>query len=621
MRFRSPDEPADPLAFMVREIREHVDAGETCEKLAPFAHVARTGSETAMKPFLRRGMDPVRTIFERILDRRQDVGQNRMSHSTVPFLNSESATEPRMNRRFLCTGFFRFCWILQLFVWFLQSETQAQDTLRYRFAPESRVVYDVKISAVLGDIREVREGTLTLESVESTDQQTTLKASGNLNLRRQSRDGSPVMVMPDFRFGPPVGDFVNIRPAPFSIDRTGNLVDIEVQTSLPYMLGDYEQLVLDELPKSARDTAWKREREVSVIKNVRSSPFPRMIRPPGFGPPRGFGHPRGFGPPGADDEDADPRSATETVNWKVESREDGGVQVSKTYLLKTDDKVNGRPRRQMTGEGEMTFDPVKGLWKSGLMRYEIEIHEDGVSATFPVTVTFRLLTEAEAAKRAAEAEAAKSRNEAAMKQAAEAAKPKPISAEDRKELLADLRSGDERTIQKAGDRLAKAVVSSGADPEIAKALAAAAASTTGFPRASVAKALAVWATPAQEKDLIRLLSTGDFMVRGPAIQGLAKCPTKSAARVLVMELKELGSRAEASKALKTMKPEHLESEIIPLLSDKDVFTRGEAAKILQEVGTKNSLPALIKLRDSGQPFAENAAKDAIRAIELRQEAR
>jgi hypothetical protein len=499
----------------------------------------------------------------------------------------------------------------------------AQERLRYRFAADSRVVYDVKISALLGDVREVREGTLTLEIEDSTDQETTIMASGNLGVRRQSRDGSPVMSMPNFRFGydGPVSDLITIRPSRFSIDKSGGLVDIEVQTALPYMLGDFEQIVLDELPKSPTEETWTREREVSVIKNARSSPFPNMIRPPGFGP-RGFGGPPGFrapgfGPPGSGPNQEDSRSAREKAVWKIESREGGGIQVAKTYELKTDDKVNGRPRRQMTGGGEMTFDPLRGHWKSGLMQYDIEIQDDGVAVNIPVTVSFKRLTEAEIAKRAEEASASKARHEAIMKKAAEDAKPRPLSPEDRKSLLADLKSGDDRSIQKAGDRLAKAIVPDNPDLEIVSALVTAVSRTENFPRKAVASALAIWGSEKQEKEFVKLLASGDFLVREAAITGLSKCKTKTAAKALVMELTDLSARHLVSKVLVTMDPEFVEPELIPLLEDRDVFTRGETAKILQKIGTEKSIPALEKMRDSGQPFADRAAADAIKSIRLR----
>jgi HEAT repeat protein len=205
-----------------------------------------------------------------------------------------------------------------------------------------------------------------------------------------------------------------------------------------------------------------------------------------------------------------------------------------------------------------------------------------------------------------------------MAKAAEAARPKPLSPDDRKKLLSELKSSDDRTLQQAGDKLSKALPTDVPDHEIASALAAAAGRTTGFPRASVARALAVWATPKQEKELIKLLSTGDFMVREPAIQGLARCPSIAVAKVLVEELKELRSRAAASKALRSMPAEFVEPELIPLLKNKDVFARGEAAKILQEIGTRRSIASLEELENSGLPFADRAARDAIRAIELRE---
>lgn len=497
------------------------------------------------------------------------------------------------------------------------SVASGQSLVRYKFKPEQAVSYDVKITAILGDVREVREGTLTLAATEATDQQMTLKATGSLNVRRQSRDGNPVIVMPNFRFGPPVGDFISIRQSPFSIDKTGRVTDIEVQTALPYMLGDFEQLVLDELPAKASEKSWKREREVVVSKQARTSPFPRTMRPRGFGPPGRFG------PPGFNDEENEneKRSATEMVTWEVQGNEDGQLQIQKNYSLKTDDKVGGKPRRSMTGEGEQTFNPARGLWKSGLMQYTVEINDDNVALSIPVSVSFRLLSEAESKNREKLAIEARKKAEMAQAKAAEEARPKPLSVEERKQLLAELKSADDQALQKSGDRLARVPQPDKPDAELAAALADATARTTGFPRSSLAKALAVWATPAQEKELVRLVTTNDFLVRPAAISGLARMKSPKAAKILANLMNDLASRTEAAKGLKAMGADVAEPELIPLLKSPDLFTRGEVARILQEIGTPKSLPALKELLGSSQPFAEQAAKSAISAIELREAAK
>jgi HEAT repeat protein len=108
------------------------------------------------------------------------------------------------------------------------------------------------------------------------------------------------------------------------------------------------------------------------------------------------------------------------------------------------------------------------------------------------------------------------------------------------------------------------------------------------------------------------------MVRTPAIQGLAKCPSATTAKILVVQLKQLPSRSEAAKVIKSMGSKFFETELMPLLKDKDVFTRGEAVKLLQEIGTKKSLSALKELENSGLPFSDRAAREAIDAIELRE---
>lgn len=499
--------------------------------------------------------------------------------------------------------------------------SSGQETMRYGFKQDKTVSYDVKITAVIGDVREIREGTSTLTAQEITDQQIRMQATGNLNVRRQGRDGSPVFVMPDFRMGPPVNDFLQIRPSSFSIDPYGRLIEIEVQTALPFMLGDYEQLLLDELPRSRMDTKWSQQREVSIIRQTRNSPFPKMMRPSGFGPP-GFG-PRGFGPPGFGNDDLprDQRSASERISWEIVSRENGGIQVHKTYQLKTDDKVAGKPRRSMEGEGDQTFDPAMGLWRSGLMQYEIFINDENASVQIPVTVSFRLLSESEAAKREKDALESKAKAEMALEKAKEANRPKPVSDEERRQLLLDLATGDPRIMQKAGERLSKVPTPVKADAEISEALARASVVLDGFPRSAVAKALAVWATPEQEKILIQLLSTNDFMVKPSAIQGLAKCPSATTAKVLALQMKDISSRTEAAKSLRQLGAPFAEEPLLELLNDRDLFTRNEVTRILQEIGTSKALKPLQELEKSGLPFAEKTAGDAIRAIQLRETAK
>ena len=94
-----------------------------------------------------------------------------------------------------------------------------------------------------------------------------------------------------------------------------------------------------------------------------------------------------------------------------------------------------------------------------------------------------------------------------------------------------------------------------------------------------------------------------------------------AAKILANLMNDLASRGEAAKGLKAMGADVAEPEVISLLKSPDLFTRGEAAKILQEIGTTKALPALKELLGSGQPFADQAAKAAISAIELREAAK
>jgi hypothetical protein len=128
--------------------------------------------------------------------------------------------------------------------------------------------------------------------------------------------------------------------------------------------------------------------------------------------------------------------------------------------------------------------------------------------------------------------------------------------------------------------------------------------------------------PASDADITRALAdlkSGTKNVMRQAADRLSKAEPIPArrdevARELAPALKDLSLRFQVSKALKVW---GTDQSVLPLLKDADLFVRLETCRILTEVGTPESLPALrAALADTNRSVALEAAK-AIKAIEGR----
>lgn len=262
------------------------------------------------------------------------------------------------------------------------SALGANPDLRYRFEQGRTYVYEVKITADLGEVRETREG-LSIYEVESvTPQKVTLTHSGSLSASRKMRDGDPLMFFPSpFMWS---GD-VSARESKMEIDGAGDLVDSEILTPLPYMLGDFQVLVIEPLSQ-ASNSSWKTNREITIVEKD-ASRVPSVA----------------FGPFGQRDRGVH-RSAKETISYSIAGSNGRVTRIKRTYSLRTDDQVDGNPRLAMNGTGELSFDTNEGVMKSQLIEYSVEVNENGKSVTIPVRADYRLLGPDETVQRLKEVE-------------------------------------------------------------------------------------------------------------------------------------------------------------------------------------------------------------------------
>jgi HEAT repeat protein len=129
---------------------------------------------------------------------------------------------------------------------------------------------------------------------------------------------------------------------------------------------------------------------------------------------------------------------------------------------------------------------------------------------------------------------------------------------------------------------------------------------------TAARALVLWATKDNVPALIEALGHGSNTVRASALDALGNLKDVRAIAPVAAQLRK-GNRQEASKALQRM-GSMAEREVSKYLGDKDAV-RVEACRILQVIGTKESVAALEAVRDQDRDNeAKAAAKDALAAI-------
>jgi len=472
------------------------------------------------------------------------------------------------------------------------TAVQAAPKLRYKFEASHDYVYEVKIVATLDDTIETRQGLTYLTGKAAGDDGFTLRHSGNLGVQRRT---APDAIRAGRRPFPPFfpgHDFSFPRPGDLTITPSGHLVKSESSTALPYLLGDLEVLCLEEFPADGQ-SKWEHKREV-VIEEKQASRF----RGPVLGP-------RG--------DSGVKRTAHEITTFSIKQTTGNLVHIRKEDSLRSEELVDGNPKYLMTGEGELVFDLQRGLLQSQSIKYTITLAEKNLLLKIPVTVDCRLLDGDEVAKRREED---KQNLATAQAAAAKANEPKAFGSGEREKLLRDLKDRNEWTVRAAADRLAKAPADDHPE-EIAAALAGLLSDRSNLIRTSAAKALVTWATAANCAALRPLAGDSDLWLRQAVMQALARFPTAENAEAVAGRLVEMSDRGEAGAALRKMGPV-AEPAVLVYLKDRDGWVRLEACKVLADIGTSKSLPALETFGASGQGFDKPESEKAIRAIQGRQ---
>ena len=483
----------------------------------------------------------------------------------------------------------RTCFLGLLTLACLSSNGAGTAPFRYKFEMGKDYSYEVKIVATLPEEIETRHGTTTITAKTVSDQEFTLRHAGNLTTSRQSTASPTPFNRPHFS-GFPWGDQIFPHPGDSTVSALGRVIKTQAGTPLPYLLGNLEFLALEEFPADAR-SRWQTKREV-VIQEREQSRFPR--------------------PFGRSPDDGVKRSAQETLDYSVRQTTGDLVHIGKQERLRSDEQVDGNPTLQMSGEGELVFDRKQGVVQSHTMKYTLTVTEKGVTVKVPVAVECRLMTSEELTKLRETTAAATA---VAQQAAAKANEPKALQAGEREKLMRDLKSSNEWTVRAAADRLAKAPAEGNAE-EVAALLTALLSDRNNFTKAAAAKALVNWATANSSGALRTAVEDTDLWTRKAAMETLGRFPSPENAQAVAARLVELSDRGDAVKALEAMGPA-AEPAVLTYLKDRDNWVRLEACKVLGQIGTPSSIPAIEAFGAKGQGFDGSESEKAIKAIRAR----
>ncbi len=411
---------------------------------------------------------------------------------------------------------------------------------------------------------------------------------------RRTQDGfnrgmfmSPVM---SGRMTGPMSDRCEIRVD----DRGRMLLDAE-DYPLPIPFGTLMTALIEPLPESPSAKKW----EISGDSAVMDYPY-------AFGPASGFLSSQS-GPPFYFNYGPHSTPAVLTVvrraTYQVASATANAVTIRKELSLHSLLRNGDDPRCSATVQGTLTFDPSAGMFR------EIELQGNSLASTETasrnarVSLACRLLEGAELA---------------AAFMTVPGAGQTPVSAADVQKLTADLASEDANVRRVAANRLGYAKVES-VSPELLKLMVGLATDADLSIRQPVVSFLKDHATTNEVPLLIKLLGASDYMMRQNAIKGLSRLKDERAIEPLVdtIERGAQPGQQEAATALIAIGPV-AESAVLQMFQEKNLETRRQACRILQQIGTTRSLDVLKENLGDSDEMLSRAAAEAIRVIKLRE---
>jgi uncharacterized Tic20 family protein len=190
-----------------------------------------------------------------------------------------------------------------------------------------------------------------------------------------------------------------------------------------------------------------------------------------------------------------------------------------------------------------------------------------------------------------------------------------VAADPVGKALEDLQSTDKFKQSRAADSLARQTPEAARHDEVVNALEKLTHESDVFLRDSAYRGLVVWASTKSDVPLlIEMLKSAGFVEKRRVIETLTKLKDPKAIKPLVDAIQDLAVRGSAEKALIAFGAD-AEGDVASMLTDKSFPVRLSACKILKEIGTKKSLPALETA--AADVSVAKPVQDAIAAIKAR----
>ena len=324
------------------------------------------------------------------------------------------------------------------------SAASAEETpLRYRLKKGQSIAYRVEITADTDEVVDTMQGIIRFTADEVQDHQLQLTYQGGLSRvqnfkpRASGNRGFDPFArgFPRAPFGPrgPFGG----SSLPSGLRQTTNEVvlsprgavqSLRGDSQLPYLLGNLSIFMFEPLPQEA-ERQWTVENGISIEEGGES-----MRRP--FGPPGFF-----------DDEPKTRTSGSERTTFSVQKQEGDRIVAKKSYELSSPTGDGGT--YAMTGTGIWTFDNKIGASESLDYKLQLSVTEGNTTVNVPITIKYQRLTEHELAQHDEEqrqrSEDLRRQHEERMKKEAET----PLTAEEKKKLLEDLKSANDAVVLSA----------------------------------------------------------------------------------------------------------------------------------------------------------------------------
>ena len=400
---------------------------------------------------------------------------------------------------------------------------------------------------------------------------------------------------------PPPGARLISDEGALLIDAVGEVHDIRAEVQLPFLMGSLGQIAFEPLGTS-KLPRWEHEIATTVTlpkATERSATVENPFEDPSSG----------------DESDHVLMRAIERYEYEVGKTGGQTIELTRRYELQTEKSRAADPEVHLAGSGTVTLDRATGLPRDRKLTFAFTHRADGRPRATHIRAFLSPMDPGE------------------LKQALAAVGPRipprpsppkvprphgtagePPSQDEIDAALQQLGAADGFQVRAALGVLSRANPQE-PNEKVTRLIEGLLSSSDGFTRNSAAEALKTWRTQKSLPVLIAALDDESFVVRHTAIQILGTLPDAKAAEAIVRVYEK--NKIKAYHGLVAM-GSVAEPAVHRLAQHPTWGFRGDACKILGEIGTAKSLSLLQKLATGDENgLVRHAAQQAMGSIRFR----